>query len=107
MIRRPPRSTLFPYTTLFRSVVQQREIQVRNNSGHAQPEHGASREGTAIRVENRMSRKQRRYCKKWHAESRDRCRQKPRYPQSECIASQQTKRLGMLPSQKENRQEGQ
>src|SRR5256885_12935734 len=24
MIRRPPRSTLFPYTTLFRSVVQQR-----------------------------------------------------------------------------------
>src|SRR3712207_8900513 len=25
MIRRPPRSTLFPYTTLFRSVVVQRE----------------------------------------------------------------------------------
>ena len=25
MIRRPPRSTLFPYTTLFRSTVQQRE----------------------------------------------------------------------------------
>src|SRR5438034_3577854 len=25
MIRRPPRSTLFPYTTLFRSVVSQRE----------------------------------------------------------------------------------
>src|SRR2546430_10042225 len=24
MIRRPPRSTLFPYTTLFRSVVEQR-----------------------------------------------------------------------------------
>src|SRR5258708_25691210 len=29
MIRRPPRSTLFPYTTLFRSVI--------NNAGIAQP----------------------------------------------------------------------
>src|SRR2546425_7629770 len=30
MIRRPPRSTLFPYTTLFRSVAQHREaIEVR------------------------------------------------------------------------------
>src|SRR5260370_30226948 len=27
MIRRPPRSTLFPYTTLFRSVCQQRLLQ--------------------------------------------------------------------------------
>src|SRR2546427_4331654 len=26
MIRRPPRSTLFPYTTLFRSAVSQRDI---------------------------------------------------------------------------------
>src|SRR5256885_9267648 len=26
MIRRPPRSTLFPYTTLFRSVIKQKEI---------------------------------------------------------------------------------
>src|SRR5260370_15537511 len=37
MIRRPPRSTLFPYTTLFRSIAaaslaaeRQREIQIRN-----------------------------------------------------------------------------
>src|SRR2546430_5881241 len=28
MIRRPPRSTLFPYTTLFRSQRQQREVVV-------------------------------------------------------------------------------
>src|SRR2546426_2990068 len=28
MIRRPPRSTLFPYTTLFRSVLQAREGQL-------------------------------------------------------------------------------
>src|SRR5258707_4072621 len=26
MIRRPPRSTLFPYTTLFRSVLRQRNV---------------------------------------------------------------------------------
>src|SRR5260370_4119802 len=26
MIRRPPRSTLFPYTTLFRSIIQQRGV---------------------------------------------------------------------------------
>src|SRR5690348_17598756 len=29
MIRRPPRSTLFPYTTLFRSVAAQRRPQVQ------------------------------------------------------------------------------
>src|SRR5258708_20145023 len=28
MIRRPPRSTLFPYTTLFRSYVRERNLQV-------------------------------------------------------------------------------
>src|SRR2546426_10169848 len=28
MIRRPPRSTLFPYTTLFRSIVRERPLQV-------------------------------------------------------------------------------
>src|SRR5260370_4515724 len=33
MIRRPPRSTLFPYTTLFRSVRRQR----RRRVGHLQP----------------------------------------------------------------------
>src|SRR3712207_9360641 len=27
MIRRPPRSTLFPYTTLFRSVLDRRELE--------------------------------------------------------------------------------
>ena len=29
MIRRPPRSTLFPYTTLFRSIVQPRHIEIQ------------------------------------------------------------------------------
>src|SRR5258708_17325291 len=32
MIRRPPRSTLFPYTTLFRSILKQRGFTVRVNS---------------------------------------------------------------------------
>src|SRR3712207_3049766 len=32
MIRRPPRSTLFPYTTLFRSILR------RHAKGNAQPE---------------------------------------------------------------------
>ena len=29
MIRRPPRSTLFPYTTLFRSIVEGRKVRSR------------------------------------------------------------------------------
>src|SRR5687768_18341835 len=33
MIRRPPRSTLFPYTTLFRSIAEQSEKSEQN--GHA------------------------------------------------------------------------
>src|SRR5258706_16265192 len=33
MIRRPPRSTLFPYTTLFRSVLYGRKVLGRNISG--------------------------------------------------------------------------
>src|SRR3712207_7313456 len=36
MIRRPPRSTLFPYTTLFRSDHQQRRV------GRAEAGHGPS-----------------------------------------------------------------
>src|SRR3712207_8198451 len=34
MIRRPPRSTLFPYTTLFRSVVDQTRILSPARGGH-------------------------------------------------------------------------
>jgi len=42
MIRRPPRSTLFPYTTLFRSPDEkrrQREAQVRRDTRLAEREH--------------------------------------------------------------------
>src|SRR3712207_7111179 len=34
MIRRPPRSTLFPYTTLFRSRDQQRVVRVAQGLAH-------------------------------------------------------------------------
>src|SRR5256885_11652194 len=34
MIRRPPRSTLFPYTTLFRSVAYDRKERTRRECGH-------------------------------------------------------------------------
>src|SRR2546422_8071704 len=33
MIRRPPRSTLFPYTTLFRSVLNQKHHEESNGGG--------------------------------------------------------------------------
>src|SRR3712207_7494853 len=35
MIRRPPRSTLFPYTTLFRSVYRQEAVLSCSVKGHA------------------------------------------------------------------------
>src|SRR3712207_9323366 len=44
MIRRPPRSTLFPYTTLFRSPAAQLEHPVHHERhpgpGEHQPDHG-------------------------------------------------------------------
>src|SRR2546427_2050361 len=41
MIRRPPRSTLFPYTTLFRSAFGQRHVeQLRAHGVDAAHEHG-------------------------------------------------------------------
>src|SRR5258705_13223998 len=33
MIRRPPRSTLFPYTTLFRSTLATRQLEVAREAG--------------------------------------------------------------------------
>src|SRR2546422_10229339 len=37
MIRRPPRSTLFPYTTLFRSVLEQARLLVHRPDGRGLP----------------------------------------------------------------------
>src|SRR5436189_479183 len=39
MIRRPPRSTLFPYTTLFRSNLIQRNQSAAFSSGKVRPNH--------------------------------------------------------------------
>src|SRR5687768_17918904 len=39
MIRRPPRSTLFPYTTLFRSRAQGAEVQVARRSTQGTDRH--------------------------------------------------------------------
>src|SRR3712207_7734059 len=38
MIRRPPRSTLFPYTTLFRSLLQLRVVEQRRAPLRARPD---------------------------------------------------------------------
>src|SRR6266704_623411 len=49
MIRRPPRSTLFPYTTLFRSLAptgEARDVRVRAQAGH--PVDGRDRKSTRL-----------------------------------------------------------
>src|SRR2546430_7818806 len=54
MIRRPPRSTLFPYTTLFRSVVAIRKPQVllgrhvAEHRGTEPADHGGDRKSTRL-----------------------------------------------------------
>src|SRR5256885_13290634 len=45
MIRRPPRSTLFPYTTLFRSRVLREPAPGGDGQGHA--DRGRARDGAA------------------------------------------------------------
>src|SRR2546426_8855541 len=40
MIRRPPRSTLFPYTTLFRSLTDDRQIHEERDAGLGDPDRG-------------------------------------------------------------------
>src|SRR2546427_6349324 len=59
MIRRPPRSTLFPYTTLFRSLHAQArddERRVLGDPGHLGPmDSGAYRDPRAARSEEHTS----------------------------------------------------
>src|SRR3712207_9115156 len=46
MIRRPPRSTLFPYTTLFRSVARRHVHELRRNAQRApRPPHAPLDDG--------------------------------------------------------------
>src|SRR2546422_7556426 len=56
MIRRPPRSTLFPYTTLFRSQVQirlldEQDVEILGGNGNvdfAEPPAGVDRKSTRL-----------------------------------------------------------
>src|SRR3712207_7178701 len=48
MIRRPPRSTLFPYTTLFRSVGDQLAGELEDQPGVDRPEHRAAIAGALL-----------------------------------------------------------
>src|SRR3990167_11298744 len=50
MIRRPPRSTLFPYTTLFRSVEELSSVQVAQDRRHVQLQigHEIAERGDAV-----------------------------------------------------------
>src|SRR3712207_8977271 len=54
MIRRPPRSTLFPYTTLFRSRIRELAAQPHGRQGrlqHRAPERDAHHAGRVVAVE--------------------------------------------------------
>src|SRR5260370_8753065 len=60
MIRRPPRSTLFPYTTLFRSRAGSRIERDRKRTGYEfydcfQPRRGSSRKTRSQRSEEHTS----------------------------------------------------
>src|SRR5437588_7900784 len=55
MIRRPPRSTLFPYTTLFRSAHDRVAAAVRTRTARAAPLRSAGEGGDAGRSEEHTS----------------------------------------------------
>src|SRR2546430_11267551 len=57
MIRRPPRSTLFPYTTLFRSPAKlAKDVQPRvSNQGSSMPHASAAKRATRARSEEHTS----------------------------------------------------
>src|SRR2546425_6666817 len=52
MIRRPPRSTLFPYTTLFRSKERDAELELHQRRGPRRPE-GEQAGGVAVQESDR------------------------------------------------------
>src|SRR3712207_7388824 len=57
MIRRPPRSTLFPYTTLFRSQLEEGEIRAMENGHRAQWRRLVQRAGRALNDQRQIERR--------------------------------------------------
>src|SRR5689334_24825051 len=55
MIRRPPRSTLFPYTTLFRSTIRKEALQTGMGRTQESVGHFVLREGDLYRSEEHTS----------------------------------------------------
>src|SRR5437867_10598864 len=55
MIRRPPRSTLFPYTTLFRSAARGRPRATRRNTRRTRTDAGAAPPDRSPRSEEHTS----------------------------------------------------
>src|SRR3990167_8392790 len=55
MIRRPPRSTLFPYTTLFRSIVNPRAAESSRASAKRRSRRAKQRSKTADRKSTRLN----------------------------------------------------
>src|SRR5437867_13243038 len=53
MIRRPPRSTLFPYTTLFRSELRRPPRRDRDRGGSSRRTHGRDRKSTRLNSSHR------------------------------------------------------
>src|SRR3712207_8357245 len=56
MIRRPPRSTLFPYTTLFRSLVQPRRSRAGHGVLHRRAVRAVHAPGAGVRADARRQR---------------------------------------------------
>src|SRR3712207_7759889 len=72
MIRRPPRSTLFPYTTLFRSQYNEMAVLYRTNSQSRALEEAFRRAGIPYRLIGAISFYERREVKDLLAYLRDR-----------------------------------
>src|SRR5258706_3308804 len=55
MIRRPPRSTLFPYTTLFRSQHNQAEGDVRHQMGEVTVQHDRGKKSPPCAIQDSIA----------------------------------------------------
>src|SRR5256885_5360422 len=83
MIRRPPRSTLFPYTTLFRS----RQNQSRQSTEQQSQNRGRPGRGQSGQVQIRFPRDQARTDKRYRHPSQKRDRKSTRLNSSHLVIS--------------------